>query len=71
MWIIRYSCQILIKLEFIGQIFEKKNQTSNFITIRPVGAKLSLRTEVHACIVVDLQVAVNNINPLSVVMEMQ
>ena len=26
MWIIRYSCQILIKLEFIGQIFEKKTK---------------------------------------------
>jgi len=31
----RYSCQILIKLEFSGQ-----TQISNFIKIRPVGAEL-------------------------------
>ena len=34
-----YSCQILIKLEFPGQI--KKNiQLSNFMKIRPVGGEL-------------------------------
>jgi len=36
-----YSCQMLIKLEFSGQIFEKKNiQITNFIKIRTVGAEL-------------------------------
>ena len=33
-------CQILMKLEFSRQIFEKKISLSNFIKIRPVGAEL-------------------------------
>jgi hypothetical protein len=36
-----YSYWILIKLEFSWLIFEK-SQVSNFIKIRPVGAKLFL-----------------------------
>jgi len=36
---IRYSCQILMKLEFSRQDFEN-TQISNFMTIRPVGAEL-------------------------------
>jgi hypothetical protein len=35
----RYSCRILIKLEFSGQIFGK-TQISSFVKIRPVGAEL-------------------------------
>jgi hypothetical protein len=35
----RYSCQILIKLEFSRQIFEK-TQISNFMKIRLMGASL-------------------------------
>jgi len=34
----RYSCKILIKLEFSQQIFEKKIQLPNFMKIRSVGA---------------------------------
>ena len=33
----RYSCQILIKIQFSQQIFEK--QSLNFVKIRPVGAE--------------------------------
>ena len=38
----RYSCTILMKLEFSGQIFEKKIYTniSNFMKIRPVGGRV-------------------------------
>jgi hypothetical protein len=36
----RYSCQILMKLEFSRQIFEKNFQIWNFMKIRPVGAEL-------------------------------
>jgi len=37
----RYSCRISNKLEFYAHNFEKKNtQISNFMKIRPVGAKL-------------------------------
>jgi hypothetical protein len=38
----QYCCQILIKLEFSRQIFEKKNNTqiSNFMKIRPMVAEL-------------------------------
>jgi len=36
----RSSCQILIKLEFSGHIFENKNiQITNIMKIRPVGAE--------------------------------
>jgi hypothetical protein len=36
-----YSCPILMKLEFSGQIFEKKNsQVANFKQIHPVVAEL-------------------------------
>jgi hypothetical protein len=35
----RYSCQILMKLEFSRQIFEKNTQISNFMKIRSVGAE--------------------------------
>ena len=37
MYGICYSCQILMKLEFPQQIFEKNTQISHFIKIRPVG----------------------------------
>ena len=38
----RYSCRILIKLEFSQQIFEKKKtQIFSFIQLRPVEAELS------------------------------
>jgi hypothetical protein len=37
---IRYSCQILVKLEFSHHIFEKYSNMSNFMKIRPVGAVL-------------------------------
>ena len=36
---LRYSCQILIKLEFSQQIFGNPH-ISNFMKIRPVGAEL-------------------------------
>jgi len=36
----RYSCPILMKLEFFRQNFEKCTQTSNFMKISLVGAKL-------------------------------
>jgi hypothetical protein len=39
MWSIRYSCRILIKLEFSGHIF-KKAQIKFFTKIRQVGAEL-------------------------------
>jgi hypothetical protein len=32
-------CQILMKLEFSGQIFEKNTQISNFMKIHRVGAE--------------------------------
>ena len=35
----RYSCPILIKLEFSRQILEKNPQISNFMKIRPVGTE--------------------------------
>jgi len=38
MWRTRYSCQILMKLEFSRQIFEKPSNTK-FWKIRPVGAE--------------------------------
>jgi hypothetical protein len=38
MYSTRYSCQILMKLEFSRKIFEK--QTSNFVKIRPAEAEL-------------------------------
>ena len=34
----RYSCQILIELQFSRQVFEKFSYT-NFMKIRPVGAE--------------------------------
>jgi hypothetical protein len=46
---LRYSCQILIKLEFSPHIFGN-SQISNFMKIRPVGAELfheGGRTEIH------------------------
>ena len=36
----RYSCRTLTKIEFSRQVFEKENQISNFIKIRPVGVEL-------------------------------
>ena len=46
---LRYSCQILIKLEFSPQIFGNPH-ISNFMKIRPVGAEFHEggRTERHA-----------------------
>jgi hypothetical protein len=38
-WSTRYYCQILIKFEFPGQIFERKTQ-SNFTKTRPVGGRV-------------------------------
>ena len=35
----RYSCQILIKIEFSRQVLEKYSHIYNFTKIRPVGAK--------------------------------
>jgi hypothetical protein len=35
---IRYSCPILVKLEFAGQFFRKNTQISNLMKICPVGA---------------------------------
>ena len=38
---IRYSCDILMKIEFRRWIFEKKyTEISNFMKIRPVGAEM-------------------------------
>jgi hypothetical protein len=42
MYITRYCCQILMKLEFSRQIFKKYPKTSNFEKISPVEAKLEL-----------------------------
>jgi len=42
----RYSCQILIILEFSQQIFEKKTQI-NFMKIRLMGAQFFMRTDRH------------------------
>jgi len=39
MYIIRYSCHILIKIEFFDR-FQKNTHISNFMKIRPVGAEL-------------------------------
>ena len=38
----RYSCEILMKLEFPGQVFGKKKgiRLSNFVKIRRVGAEV-------------------------------
>jgi hypothetical protein len=36
----RYSCPVLMKLEFSRQIFKKNPQISDFTKIRPVGAGL-------------------------------
>jgi len=41
MWSTGYSCQILVKVVFSRQSFEKKKLTSNFVKIREVGAELS------------------------------
>jgi hypothetical protein len=38
----RYSCRILMKLEFSRQIFGKRGQIPSSIKIRPVGAELFL-----------------------------
>jgi hypothetical protein len=49
----RYSCQILMNLDFCRQILEKF-QISNFMKIRPVGAELfqaDRRTDVTKLIV--------------------
>jgi len=35
-----HSCQILIKIEFCRQIFEKKTQMLIFVRISQIGAKL-------------------------------
>ena len=38
---VRYSCHILMKLEFFWQVFFSQNtQISNFMKIRPVGAEV-------------------------------
>jgi hypothetical protein len=45
-----YFSQILMELEFSQQILEKNIQISNFMTIRPVGAKLlhaGMQTDRH------------------------
>jgi hypothetical protein len=39
MYSTRYSCQILMKLEFSRQVFEN-TQLSNFMKFRPMGALL-------------------------------
>jgi hypothetical protein len=36
----RYSCHILMKIEFSQQIFKKNSQTPNFMKISPVEAEL-------------------------------
>jgi hypothetical protein len=36
----RYSCAILMKLVFPGQVFGKKTRISNFVEIRPGGAEV-------------------------------
>ena len=41
-WSTRYSCQILMKLKFSWQSFEKKAQIWRLIKIRAVGAELYL-----------------------------
>ena len=40
-----YSCQILVKLEFLDR-FTKNPSNTNFMIIRPVGAEL-LQTDRH------------------------
>jgi len=40
MYSTRYSCQILIKLKFFSEDFRKKNQISNLMKTRSVGAEL-------------------------------
>jgi hypothetical protein len=40
MYSTRYSCRILIKLEFSRQSLEKKVQISSFVKIRPVVTEL-------------------------------
>jgi hypothetical protein len=35
----RYSCPILMKIEFPRQFFSKNIEISNFMKIRPVGAE--------------------------------
>ena len=37
---VRYSCQILMKLEFFFDRFSKNNKILNFMKIRLVGAEL-------------------------------
>jgi len=40
----RYSCQILMKLDFSRKIFEK-TQISNYMKTPPVGVEFSIRTD--------------------------
>ena len=50
MYSTRYSCPILMKVQFSGQIFEEEIQKSNFMKIPPVEAELfhaDRRTDVH------------------------
>jgi hypothetical protein len=42
---VRYSCQILIKLEFSRQISQKYSNLKLHENLRPVGAELSVRTD--------------------------
>jgi hypothetical protein len=36
----RYSCHIVMEIEFSRQISEKNTRILNFMTIRPVGAEM-------------------------------
>jgi len=47
MWTTRYSSQILIKLEFSRQIFEKHSNIKMSLKSRPVRAELFQRTDGH------------------------
>jgi hypothetical protein len=40
MWSTRYSCKILMKLDFFFENFSKNTQMSYYIKIRPVGAEM-------------------------------
>jgi hypothetical protein len=56
----RYSCQILIKLEFSRHIFEKNTQMPNLMKIRPVTAQMYLVVTDEQTHMKKLTVAVHN-----------
>jgi hypothetical protein len=41
----RFSCHVLMKVEYYRQILQKYTYVSNFMKIPPVGAKYSMRTD--------------------------